>query len=312
MNEQQAEIRHQIGRGGSFALRTVAGNVHVRGADTDEAVVVARGASGRTPRLNVERGDGSLAIDLPRVSVSFFGRGIGSADADLEFDVELPRDARINISSVNAAITARDLTGEQAYRTVSGDLSLTGFGGRVSARSVSGDIRLRDGRKVELDVTTTSGDVDAEADEFEQFHVRSVSGDVEASAALRAGPRHSVETVSGDLCLHAIGGVTVEPARALDIGRQGRRPVVVGDGSAHLHFRSMSGQERVSAHPGHAGHAAHAGHPGGAEAHPDADGAPPRAAATPVDRMSVLRALERGEIDVDEAARQLEEVGSDA
>ncbi|MDP8903915.1 MAG: DUF4097 family beta strand repeat-containing protein [Chloroflexota bacterium] len=290
MTEQTTEVRHRIGRNGRVVLRSVAGSIRVRGTDTDEAVVVARSERG-TPPLNVERAEGSLLVEPPRAGLSILGRSAGFREIDIDFDVELPRHARLDLSTVSAELTVEGVFGEQSYKTVSGDVRLADVGGRVSARAVSGDVELHQGGRLELDATTTSGDVTIHAQLLDRLSVRSVSGDVAIAAVLRPGPRHSVETVSGDLELRSAGGVTVELARALDLGRAGRRPIVIGDGAAQLVFRSMSGEADVRAGDG-------AERPSSAPARPD--------------RLAILRALERGEIDVDEAARQLEEVGADA
>ena len=306
MSDQPAEIRHRIGRDGSFTLRAVGGTVRVRGADTDEAVVVARNGRGQAPRLNVERGADRLMIDLPRINASFFGRGFGG-DLEVEFDIELPRQARLDVAAVNAEIVVADMHGAQTYKTVSGDLSLTAVDGSITVRTVSGDVRAHRGGNVGLEVVTTSGDVEIEAERIGQLNVRSVSGDVDVSATLVAGPRHSVETVSGDLRLRSGGGVTVQPARALDIGRSGRPAIVIGDGAAHLAFRSMSGEEHVvGGRPAATGMAT----PPGAAAANSSDQPPLN--ASPPDRLDILRALERGDIDVEEAYRQLEGVSADA
>jgi hypothetical protein len=82
---------------------------------------------------------------------------------------------------------------------------------------------------------------------------------------------------------------------------------VVGDGAALFRFRSMSGDVRVA---------------GGSETHeqpapartPTAPAAPPEPPAVPerTDSLEILRALEAGEIDVEEATRRLEEVAPHA
>ena len=70
MTDQQftdpAEIRHAIGKAGSFSLNNISGDIRVRGADTDEAVVVARSGRGRQEWLpiTVRKAEGMLAIDI--------------------------------------------------------------------------------------------------------------------------------------------------------------------------------------------------------------------------------------------------------
>lgn len=302
-----AEIRHDIGAAGTLVLRTVSGSVRVTGVDGNDVVVTARsGEDSELRKLNVERGANRLVVEPPRMGFAVLRR----SDVSIDFDVELPHSARLELTAVNADITVRGLDGEQTYRTVSGDLRLDGVGGRVTIQTVSGDIRVERGKRLEFNGMTTSGDVVVMAETLADLRARTVSGDVRLTGKLEPGRRHSVETVSGDLNLRSTGGVTVEPSRALDIGRSARASVVVGDGSAQLVFRSMSGEERVSGPP--ATREGWATSPPPAAARVPSEAAAARSAMSPATRLEVLRALERGEIDVEEAARRLEEVSVDA
>jgi hypothetical protein len=302
MAEQSAqEIRHQIGSNGSLDLRNVSGRVRLAGTEGDEVIVICRSERGGEPRIHVERGRGSLLVEPERGRTGFLGF---SLDRGIEFDVQLPRAARLDVKTVSADIDAHGLVGEQSYKTVSADLRLTGGSGRISFISVSGDVRLHEAGVIEVDGATTSGDVTVEAAKIPRLGLRTVSGDVRVAGHLAAGPRHSVETVSGDLSIEvAAGGLTLESRRALDLGRGDRRPLVYGDGQASLFFQSMSGDHRVTLGGGEgdatqAGSNARPGKPSPANTSP----APPAGEA----RLEILRALERGEIDVEEATRRLE------
>ncbi|CAN5667202.1 hypothetical protein BH23CHL7_BH23CHL7_12940 [soil metagenome] len=294
------EIRHTIGIAGELALRNVSGRVRLAGIDGAEVIVLVRAGRAREPELNVERSPGRLVVEPRRDGNRLFGLTFDTGGS-YEFDVQVPRGARIDIKAVSADIDGSDLAGDQKYKTVSGDVRLNGASGKLSVMTVSGDVRLHDGGELEIDAATTSGDLTVEATLLRQLGVRTVSGDVRAQARLQPGARHSVETVSGDLNLVvAGGGVTVESSRALDLGRRRSDPIVVGDGSARLMFRSMSGDQRVTL-GGRAGEASAPDIPS-----PPAPPEPPREPVSAEDRLEILRALERGELDIDEAARRLE------
>lgn len=294
MNERhETEIRHAIGSGGSLALRNVSGRMRLLATDGDEAVVRVTAHDGSVPNLNVERGESSLLVEPERSGLGFNVQ-IGSRH-QLDFDVELPRGARVDVKTVSADVVAEGLAGEQRFKAVSGDIRLDRSAGRVSAMTVSGDVRLHDAGDLELDTATTSGDLTVEARLLRQLDVKTVSGDVRIAGRLQPGPRHSVETVSGDLGLEATGGVTVESRRALDFARRGSQPIVVGDGAARLVFRSMSGDQRVRLQETAEN-----------STQPPSEQQPAEPAPATDERLAVLRALERGEIDVDEASRRLE------
>ncbi|MEO6351001.1 MAG: DUF4097 family beta strand repeat-containing protein [Candidatus Limnocylindrales bacterium] len=279
-----ATIRHTVGANGTFGLNNVSGDIRIRGEETDEIVVMARWENGDKDKplpLVVRRGEGSLHIDTDDRSGWISFRHHGS----IEFEVTVPRNARVDISSVSSDIESHHIYGDQTYKTVSGDLLVDGTSGRVSATTVSGDLQLTAIDALEANLTTTSGDVEAFAKTFAPVRVRTVSGDVDLRGGFASGPQHTVETVSGDLSIDAMSGLSVDTKRGLDFSKQNKGPIVSGDGSANLRFRSLSGDVRLS------GFSA---------------AQPPQPQANREDSMEILRALERGEIDVDEASRRLE------
>jgi hypothetical protein len=302
-------IRHVIGAGGTFALRTVAGTVRIRGTDTDEAEVIARDESGQPPDLVVRRSPGSLQVEPERQGRKLFGGHIGIGVQSIDFEVTVPRGARVEIQSVSADIIGSGLVGEQSYKLVSGDLELEAGGGRIDAKSVSGDMTLRSEQTLEINAATTSGDLAVEAGQLDVLRLRTVSGDASIAGRFASGPEHRVETVSGDLRVAPAGGRTIEasgPIVSLSSAIAGRvtsdrrhRGLIIGDGDAHLRFRSMSGNVRVE---------------GDAAAASPANDAPPtrRARRRRPDSLEILRAVERGEMDVEEATRLLAEEGDDA
>ena len=289
-----ASFSHRIGATGRFSLNNVSGDIRIRGVEGDEAHVVARWdghGDGPLP-LAINRGNGSLEIETDH-KLGWFSFRRGS----IEFDIELPVNANLEVSAVSADIESHRVIGEQVYRTVSGDLVIDGTGGRVSAVTVSGDVSLTAVRPAEVNLTTTSGDIEAFAETFRPVRLKTVSGDMTLRGSFAAGPQHTVESVSGDLEIDAFNGLTVETKRGLDLSKREKRPLVSGDGRASLRFRSLSGDVRLSG-------------VSPAQSTPTSNEAPEPEPLSDVDSMEVLRALERGEISVEEATRRLEGAGS--
>lgn len=302
-----AEIRHTIGQAGSFSLNNISGDIRVRGADTDEAVVVARSGRGRQEWLpiTVRKAQGMLSIDIEQKG-PFFGWGRGRAD--VEFDVTLPRGARVDVTAVSADIQATGLVGEQSYKTVSGDVALDGVGGRISLTSVSGDVRLEGTQLVEPRAGTTSGDLEINAPNLRAIQLRTVSGDAQVRGGFDTGALHTIETVSGDVDIESASGLTVEVRKGIDLGG-GLKQRVVGDGAARLRFRTLSGDLHVMGVGGERGVKDQPFAPAVLDASlPPAPPAPP--AAPQPSSLEILQALERGEIDIEEAQRRLEGAGS--
>lgn len=287
------EIRHTIGVEGAFSLHNVAGDIRLRGSDTDEVLVHARSSHGRSDSLPliVRRTDGGLRIEVEQGSFDLLG--LSRRRVGIEFDVTLPRAARVEVNAVSSDIEAHGLSADQAYKTVSGDVTVEGPGGRVSLTTVSGDVELAADQQLEPRVATTSGDISISAPSVTALQVRTVSGDTRIRSGFLPDAGHRVESVSGDLLVQARSGLTLDVRRGIDVASGRNRRMVAGDGSAELRFRSLSGDVHLE----------------GDAVEP----APARASAMPSatdESLDVLRALERGEIDVEEAARRLEGASS--
>jgi hypothetical protein len=302
-----AEIRHRIGATGAFSLGNVSGDIRIRGVDGDEAVVKARGR-GRNEWLpiNVRRGEGSLSIEIDHRDGRGFLGWRGRNDVEVEFDIVLPHRARVDVNSVSADVDVTGMVGDQSYQTVSGDVVIVRTGGRLNLTTVSGDAEVSADEPLEADVNSTSGDLQVAGPLLRAAKLRTVSGDIEVRGSFEPGAMHGIETVSGDVDIESAGGLTVDVRKGIDLG-SGPKQRVVGDGAARLRFRSLSGDLHVMG-------------VGGEKAVKDQPYTPPVMPSPPVPPMpptpamqpvsgpsslEILQALERGEIDVEEAQRRL-------
>jgi hypothetical protein len=319
-------IDHPIGHSGRLDLRVTSADVVVRGMSGGDARVIAnfeiRAASDEDAdrtfaevQLHVDRREGMLVVEEPDgqptlgslVGRIFSGRG----QVDFEVRVEMPETAELRLDSVSGDLSIEGLSGEQRYNTVSGDASLTNIGGDIRINSVSGDVIMRASQGIAVRAETVSGDFSLVGPTLRELSVSTVSGDVEVEGQLEAGHDYRIETVSGDVVFGLLGAATFEVRGiASDVvsdldarieGRQDRRRVIVGSGGPTVLFNSMSGDltinrprrlDRIVPQP-----------PAPPSPVAPAAPAPPRPSAE--DQLEILQALERGEIDVDEANRRL-------
>jgi hypothetical protein len=321
-------IEHTIGATGRLDLRVTAADVTIRGVAGDDARVTANfeiragsddeaDATFEEIRLRVDKRDGMLVVqdhsEGPTLG-SLVGQIFsGHGRVELEIRVEMPQGAELRLDGVSGAVSVEDLSGPQRYNTVSGDISLTRGGGDIRANAVSGDITQRATQPVSMRAETVSGDVSLVAPMLRGLRTNTVSGDVELEGQLEAHGEYRLETVSGDVTFGLLGGAVFEVRGiASDVssdldhrieGRQDRRRVTVAEGGPLVLFNSMSGDlsinrprrlDRAVPHP----------------PPPPPPPAPPPApsstsAPSAADQLAILRALERGEIDVEEAGRRL-------
>jgi hypothetical protein len=312
-------IDHKVGETGMVSLGIVSGDVRVRGTAGVEAHIRATfeiSASSDSDadrifqaiQLRVDRSSGSLRVEEHggNKSVgSMIGRLFGASDYyELTVEADVPITAQMQLNAVSSDVTVIDLRGEQRYQSVSGDLSVNNSGGSVRLETVSGDATIRAEDGVAIQAQTVSGDLNITAPNLQSLKANTVSGDVELEAELAASGDFRVETVSGDLSVGLVGsatfeihGLSTDVSSELDHRLEGqidRRRLIIGSGGPRLVFNSMSGDVNIR--------------------HPRRISAPPMAAAKPVaeptaaeqeSQLEVLRALERGEIDVEEATRRL-------
>jgi len=302
-------IEAEIGPTGQLSIRITSSDTRIRAIEGGVARVrasfsIGAGSDAEADRifdqcqLRVSRGPGSLAVAEPE-------KRSRDTRAEAELEVEAPIGCSLRFEGVSADVSVSGLHGEQRYRTVSGDLLLNDAGGDLRINGVSADVTVRARGQLSLANTAVSGDLSAIAPRFVALQATSVSGDVEVEGAFAASGEHRVETVSGDLAVGLVGAATFEVrGMSTDIscrlpneqqGGADRRRVIVGGGGPTFSFSSMSGDlsirppQRLAAN----------------------EPPPPQAATADaaVDQLAILRALERGEIDVEEATRRLADAG---
>ena len=310
-------IDHTVGEKGSVSLAVRSADVRIRGIAGGDAHVRATFEITATSDADADRifeqvqmrilsRDADLSVDehdnpdpvgnlLTRI---FRGQG----DYELSLDAEVPETAQLRLSAVSSDVEGRGLRGEQRYRTVSGDLMLSEMGGSIRLETVSGDATIRADQPLAANVQGVSGDLTIIAPTLRSLRASTVSGDVELEAEFDANGDFRVETVSGDLTVGLLGsgtfeihGLSTDVSCELDHRLEGqvdRRRLIVGDGGPRLVFNSMSGDADVR-------------RPRRISAPKAATQPAPTPAASRESELDVLRALERGEIDVDEATRRL-------
>ena len=335
---RQHEVRHPIGPAGRLGIKVTDGDLRLRATDGSEASLrivyeIAAPSEAEADRialelapLEVSQGDGWLEI-RERKDRAGFGAAIRQIIAGqdairgIAIEGEAPAGCELSLDTVSGDMVIDGMRGEQRYTTVSGDLVGTDLDRRLRLTTVSGDATLRGRERLAVWASTVSGDVSVMAPILTDVRLNAVSGDLELEGALAADGSFRAESVSGDLSVGLLGSASIEVRGiSTDVhveidhrleGRMDRRRVVIGDGKPTFVFSSMSGDVLVrrprrldvpTAPPG----------PAAPVAPVTAAAASADAAAREADALEVLRALERGEIDVDEASRRLAAGSTDA
>ena len=322
-------IDHVIGDHGRLAVSLASAEIRLAAIDGERVLV--RTPDGRTlpDGIVVEATDRALTIREA-------SNGLAAGRRLVQLEIRVPARSEVAIATASGWLDGVGLLGEQHYRTVSGETRLRDVAGTIELTTVSGDAVVDLSGPTTLALKSVSGDATIRGGRLDALRVGSTSGDIRIDSPLAGAAENAIETLSGDVELMASGGLRVE-ARTVsgDIstklphrneGRMGRRTLIVGDGSIELAFRSVSGDLRIL--DGSASVPIPPAPPAAPEppfssdldlaefARSDLDrpdGAPTDAAgrsATAVDpfeteRMTILRALERGELDVATAMDRL-------
>ena len=333
-----AKLQHEIGRAGRFALRLPAGEVSITAVDGDVATVRALDGRPLEERFDITRGDGSLELVVRNrlgitLAIGDFSIGGGSA----ELAVELPRGTRVAIDTASADVSVTGIAGPGRYRTASGDLILQDVAGNLEIEAVSADVRIEATAPIELAGRTISGDVAVRAPRLTRLEFTTTSGDLRVDAELNGKGPYSIKSISGDVMLVGRAGLQIEAQTVTgdlvtdlqhktETSSGGRRVLIVGKPVATLAFKSVSGDLRVdeprdAVRPMSQGameasmsmnQPSSSGSPDASSSMPafagearGSDAPAPSSPAADAARLEILKALERGEIDVETATARL-------
>jgi hypothetical protein len=323
--------------GGDVHVAVPAGEVRILGGDGPDVVVRSLDGEPIDEAVSIEESPQGVAI-RSKDRGRRFGFIRVELGRDVRLEIQVPRHAPLRVRTASADIRATGLAGEGRWTTASGDIRLTLDGGRTTVETASGDVSIGSASALDLECRTVSGDVDvrasgsldlscrtvsgtisARAPRLGTLRAESTSGDVEVEGALADG-EHEVGTISGSVKLSTGSPVRLE-ARSLTgevdirvphrvVGEAGSKAIVVGSGTAVVKAHTMSGDVALhAAVPVVVPASGDRADTGPAPAIPgptaassgEGGGSDPREAT----RLTILRALERGELDVESAMRRL-------
>ena len=255
-------------------VEIVSGKIELRGTSANELRVRANG------ELRVD--SSPRRVSLRAKSAGFMGWG---HPAEVQIEIELPRQSRITARAINGAIEAKDVAGELDLHSANGPISVEGspreayletmnapikFEGErsaVVAKTLNGAIEL-EGVSGEVEASTVSGKIRVEGEDLERAELRTMAGEIELAASLAKGARVSARSFSGPVKLRLPGGTSArfdvqsfsggiesefssrlthdEPKRGFG-PHHGGRPLsfVVGDGDARISIESFSGGVKI-------------------------------------------------------------------
>ena len=188
--------------GGRLVLKTFSGTVKITGTTGNNVVVHATRRASRERldhiKLDIQTGGSEVVIDANKRDAGWEDHNNNVVETD--FDIEVPNGAELDVNSF------------------SGDVHVTGVGGREKLKAFSGDLEV-EGARGPLEAETFSGKI---------------------NVALESGANGSVDfdTFSGNLR-------TSVPLTIETTSRRHVRGKVNGGSSADFRFKTFSGDVRI-------------------------------------------------------------------
>lgn len=267
--ERTETLTHRIGSNGRVSVKTLTGNLRIRGVDGEDArlsVTYRIRATDQlsaeraldTGRVLVDRGPSSLEVETPeRRLATGLAWLLGGARVSATISLDVPWGTKVHYETMSGSIEAVALVGDQKYRTVSGEVTLWSLGGLVDAGSVSGSITLDRGGDVRLRANTVSGRIRARARRFHGLTVSTTSGGIAVVGEFDPSGDYRAESISGTVDLTPLSGITAE-LRAITgsivsqvehrlEGSRGYWRSIVGDGRSTFKVNTTSGNLRILA-----------------------------------------------------------------
>lgn len=184
-----------------------------------------------------------------------------------DITITVPADCPAQLGAVNASAVLAGLSGKVSAKTVSGDITLDGLAGSLDAKTVSGDV---EGRATcgAIGFNSVSGGLTLAGGTVRHLAARTVSGQVTADIDLGDGGDINVNTVSGDVTVRVPASASARVDLRSASGRlrssfDGVRPAggpgpatvnaTLGSGSGRLSVMSVTGDVTLLARAGATG-----------------------------------------------------------
>lgn len=308
VTEDRIDRQFEVGPDSELIVENVAGWVLVRAGDSGTFVLHAEKHGSDNARANteiecVQEGNQVHLRTRKRHGSGVFSSLSASNMATVNYDLTVPADCRVEAKGVSSSVEIDGVQAPAVAETVSGAVAVRNIDADCTATTVSGRI---DGTNLvgQLTVRTTSGRATVDNSRLSGCTLNSVSGSLSLETPLSPNGYYYARTVSGDLRLRVPGsanatiqlksvsgtarvtGLSTQTVKSGTRNWQGR----IGNGGATIEMNTVSGNLSVTAD--------------GENAEPDHDDSQ---TAGDGNTNDILRAVEQGDLSVDEALSRLKE-----
>ena len=327
MMEERIEQEFDTGPQAEVSVENVNGPVTVEGWDEARVHLEARRRGERARVVFTHEG---ARVEV-RTEIEPRDRGLmgwwgREEPAEVEYTLRVPRDTRLTLRNVHGPLRAASFRGALEAKSVDGPVQVFQVLGETRAEATNGSVELTQVQG-QAQAFTTNGSVTLRDCQVNSVVAETVNGSIRIEP-LSAGCAVRARTVNGELTLNVPDGVAAEleangvmlrttmgiAHQSYTSGRTAwRGRVGSGKPSAQVSFSTVNGHVRVNGSPEAAPAlgsgetvAATLATAGGSEdrsapvSEPAAAPAAAAAAPQPRDVMSILQAIERGDVSVEQ------------
>lgn len=252
--EERFEHTYPLAAGGTFTLGNVNGAVEVASWDRAGVRVTATkhvraGSEERAKELlkaleiRVTPGAGQVRVDTryPQMSNGFWSwLAGGGTEASVAYHVDVPRQVRLKLETVNGAVLVRGTEGQASLQTVNGRLRAEGVRGHLELETTNGAIAVTGGAGA-VHASTTNGAIDVQLAVLppgDRLQLETTNGAVTLRMPRGARASLEAETVNGavesDLPIAARGKVGRHHLAGDLNGGGGKIEISTTNGGIHL------------------------------------------------------------------------------
>jgi hypothetical protein len=139
---ETVDVTRSLSPTGAFQLENTNGSIHLATWDEPRVRIEAVKAAGTEEALRrievaVEGEGDRVEVRTRYPKGHWFGRG-----GKVDYTVTLPRQARVDVRTVNGRVEVQDVGGRLSAQTVNGTIDATGLGGEVEASTVNGTVEV--------------------------------------------------------------------------------------------------------------------------------------------------------------------------
>jgi DUF4097 and DUF4098 domain-containing protein YvlB len=230
----------RIGSKGELDISNISGDIVItRGGGNEVTIEITKTSRGRSVQdarellqlvevsINERAGRAEVRTHYPRDDDR---RNRRNVNVSVAFTVTAPAGTRVTVESISGNISVRDIRGEAALKTTSGNIAVANGGyvakaasisgsveitgaeieGALNASSVSGNVIVRKIKGARLDLGSVSGNVVFEDIECDRVSGQSTSGNLSYTGRLVSGGRYELTSHSGEIHLEISGSTGFE------------------------------------------------------------------------------------------------------